>query len=57
MSIYPNSLDFVVAGGVRRLDVGSLRIVRPDDEPITLADLLRLKDGLEKMLNPSEKKA
>lgn len=53
----PPSLDFIVAGAVRQLDAGRLRITSPAGEPITLADLLKLKDGLERVLNPPEKKA
>jgi len=52
----PPSLDFIAAGAVLRLDVGRLRISCPDGGPITIADLLRLAEGLERVLNPPQRK-
>lgn len=49
--IYPSSLEILLAGAVRQLDTRALRLVRKDGEPIKVADLLRLVEDLERVLN------
>lgn len=53
----PPSLDFIAAGAVRQLNVDRLRLTCPDGGPITTADLIRLAEGLERVLNPPQSKA
>lgn len=48
---HPTSLEILLTGAVRQLDVRGIRLVRKDGQPILVADLLRLMEDLERALN------
>lgn len=48
---HPPSLEILLTGAVRQLDIRDLRLTRKDGAAIKVADLLRLVDDLERVLN------
>lgn len=48
---HPTSLEILLTGAVRQLDVRDLRLARKDGAPIEVVDLLRLVEDLERALN------
>jgi len=46
-----SSIEILLTGAVKQLDVRRLRITRTDGEAVTVSDLLKLIEDLERVLN------